>query len=154
MFTKFEQLEEAVRGGLALYGDYLARKLSALYKIGLEKGKTRFGYLGDAERYEYGPVEIEDDQEAYDEYDENRRKWQFIFWGIADYVENCRAVSGVTYVLEERAIWIARFQTFWEGDVKEDDWLRVYPHSVENHQPLVALMKLIAEELGVALDKI
>ena len=154
MYPSFENLKNAVEGGLALYGDYLARKLSALYQIGMKKGKTRFGYLGDAERYESGPVEIEGDEEAYEEYTENMQKWQLFFLEISDYVENSRAVSGVTYVLEERAIWVARFQERWEGSVVEDDWFRVYPHSVENRQPLVELMELIAEELGVDLDEI
>lgn len=156
MATQFSKIEKTIDVVAELLRDYLAGKLSALYRIGKEKGMTRFGYLGDSARYEYGPDDIdENDEGAIEAYWDNKMKWEFVFAEINDeYVEMSRVVSGVTYVLEEDCIWVERFQESWEGDVLEDKWFRVYPHSLANIHPLISLMKLIAEELEVDLETI
>ena len=155
MATKFEKVVQTVNDGLELFGDYLAGKLTALYKVGVEKGKTEFGFLGDKSIFEFKPNRTEEDDRIFEESDEILQKWQGVFAVINDeYVEMSKVVSGVTYVLEEKAIWVKRYQESWEGEITGDEWFRVYPHSVENHRPLVKLMKLIAEELEVDLDEI
>ena len=156
MATQLAKIEKTIDDVAELLRDYLAGKLSTLYRIGKEKGMIRFGYLGDSERYERIPEDIdENDEEAREAFFENQSKWQFIFAEINDeYVEMSKTVSGVTYVLEEDCIWVERYQESWEGDVYEDEWFRVYPHSLANIRPLISLMKLIAEELEVNLDTI
>ena len=155
MAAQFEKVVKTVNDGLELFGDYLAGKLSALYKIGVEKGRTEFGFLGDKSIFEYKPNRTEEDDRIFEESDEILQKWQRVFVEINDeYVEMSKVVSGVTYVLEEDALWVKRYQESWEGDIIEDKWFRVYPRSVENHRRLVELMTLIAEELEVDLDEI
>ena len=155
MGQKFTKIEKAVNDGLELYSGFLEEKLTALYKIAKKRGKTEFGYLGDKSVFEYNPNSTEEDDRIFEKADATLRKWQQFFAEINDeYVEMSLAVSGVTYELEEKSIWVKRYQESWEGPIVEDDYFRVYPRELENLRPLVALMKLIAKELRVNLDTI
>ena len=155
MAKKFSKFEKAFNDGLELYGDYLESKLTALYKIGKKRGKTEFGYLGDKSVFEYHGIRTEEEDRILEKADATLQKWQRIFASINDeYVEMSETVSGVTYVLEEKCIWVKRYQESWEGDIVEDQWFRVYPHQPENIRPLVSLMKQIAQSLRVNLDNI
>ena len=150
----FEKVVKTYEGGLELYGDYLADKLSALYKVGVEKGKTVLGYMNDESAPESSENAADDEEEPGGSIFE----WYCIFAEINDeYVEGSHVVAGVTYELNERSITILRYLEDFDGDVIDGDrstYVYVDPHVAAHHRSLAELMPLLAKNLGVNLDEI
>ena len=163
MATQFSKVKNAVYSGLNLAGDYLEGKLSALYRIGQEKGMTTFGYQGSLEEDGYPdlPDYDETEEEEVETQEEDRWDWErFVHWLFTfaeindEYVQYSHVFFGVTYTLQDGFIRIDRYQPQWDGPVYDDRSFDITPYTAANIKPLMDLMEQISQEMGVDLDAI